>query len=198
MSSAVFPTFVGLKWSSKKTPGFSTKMQKSIGGKELRAAFYSYPEWSFELSYELLRDGQGFTELKDLVGFFLARQGSFDSFYYREPSDNSVTNQVFGVGDGVKSSFQLVRTYGGYVEPIFALNGSPSIYDNGSLVSPSLYTITNGVVTLTSGAYASGRTLTWTGQFYYVVRFKQDTLQFGQFLKDLWDAQRVELVSVKS
>lgn len=195
MSDAVLPTFPGLKWGTTKTPMWSTRVQKSASGRELRASFYSYPIYKFSLSYEVLR-GNGLAELQQLIGFFNARQGSYDTFLFQDPDDNSVTLQSIGLGDGTKTKFQLVRAMGGFVEPVFALNGTPSIYKNGTLMA-SGYTINStGLVTFTT-APANGDTLTWSGSFYYRCRFAQDSTEFEQFLKQLWNAKKIEFFSVK-
>lgn len=195
MSTAVFPTLAGIKWNNKKTPLFKTGIQTSLSGRELRTQYYSYPRWNFALSYEFLRDGVGQNELKDLVSFFLLRGGSYDSFYYNEPSDNSATNQTIGTGDGSTLKFALVRVYGSYVEPVFAVQGTPSIMLNGA-VQTTGYSIANGVVTFTT-APAAGVTVSWTGNFYFIVRFKYDMMDFNQFMKDLWEAQKVDLITLK-
>jgi hypothetical protein len=67
-------------------------------------------------------------ELQTLGGFFLARQGSYDSFLYSDPTDNTVTKQTFAAGDDVTTAFTLARAWGGFIEPIGACAGSPTIY----------------------------------------------------------------------
>lgn len=196
MSGEIFPSLPGLKWGVVKTPMWSTKVQKSASGRELRAAYYSYPDWKFSLSYEVLRSGL-MSELEEFVGFFNARQGSFDSFLYQDPDDKAVTVQRFGMGDGVTTQFQLVRNYGGYVEPVFATGGTPLVFVNGVLKSPiSHYMLSDGLVTF-STAPAVGAALTWTGDFYYRVRFMQDSADFEQFLYQLWSLKKIEFKSFK-
>jgi uncharacterized protein (TIGR02217 family) len=196
MSNAVFPTLQGLKWGITKTPMWSTKTQKSANGRELRAAYFSYPLWKFSLSYEVLR-ANAMAELQTLVGFFNARQGSFDSFLYQDPDDKWVTAQAFGVGDGVTTKFQLVRDYGGFVEPVVATSGTPSIYVAGTLKTLTThYTLVDGLVTFTTPP-ASGAILTWTGGFYYRVRFLQDSAEFEQFMYQLWTSKKIEFQSIK-
>jgi uncharacterized protein (TIGR02217 family) len=195
MSNAVFPVLPGLMWSVVKTPQWSTRIQKTVSGRESRAAFYSLPLWTFKLSYEVLRANTG-QELQQLVGFFNARQGSFDTFLYADPSDNAVTAAVFGAGDGTTKKFQLLRPMGGYSEPILAPNGTPNIYANAVLQGGVTIDANTGVVTFAT-APGAGVTLTWTGGFYYRVRFLQDSMDFNNFLKDLWEAKKVEFVSVK-
>lgn len=198
--SDVYPTLAGLGYSVEKTPNFSTKVQKAVSGKEYRAAFFSYPIWEFKLTYNFLRDNTTNNELKQLLGFFLKTYGGFTPFFLNDPSDNAVTNQSFGTGDGTTVGFQLVRTYGGggftFNEPVVALNGSPTIKDNGSTVSGANYSITNGLVTFNTPP-VSGHALTWTGAFYYYVRFKEDSQLFSQFMNNLWEAKNVHMIGVK-
>lgn len=196
MSQAVFPVLPGLTWNITKTPNWNTKIQKSVGGKELRAAFYSTPIWRWVLAYEVLRQATAFEELQTLAGFFNARQGSFDSFLYSDPNDNSVTQESFGIGDGSTTAFQLKRAYGGFQENVSDLNGTPAIYKAGALQS-SGYTISaSGLVTFTA-APSAGTALTWTGGYYWRVRFDQDSAEFNNFLSQLWELKQLAFVSVK-
>ena len=193
MTTSVFPTLPGLGWNCKKTPIWATKIQTSASGKELRASYYSYPKWQFSLVYNVLRES-GQAELQALIGLFNACQGSFYPFLYSDPDDHTVSGQTFGVGDGTTTSFGLVRSYAGYIEPIGALNGSPSVYINGS--STISYYISGNVLNFSSPP-ANGAVLTWSGSFYYKCRFLQDSIEFNQFLHQLWDAKKVEFVSIK-
>jgi len=196
MSNAFFPTLTGLAWNVVRQPEFNTKTQKAVSGREVRLAFMSFPLYTFKLTYEVLRGGNAYTEIKQLCSFFLQRQGKFDSFLYQDPTDNAVTGQGFGSGNGSTKAFQLVRAYGtlssAFVEPVQNLNGTPSIYINGTLQNASTYTISNGMVTFNS-APASGTSLTWTGGFYYRVRFNMDAAEFNQFMQDLWELKKCEL-----
>lgn len=54
----------------------------------------------------------------------------------------------------------------------------------------------DGVNVTFGAAPAAGAALTWTGQFYYRVRFKQDMMDFEQFMKDFWQLKKCELVGV--
>lgn len=198
MSNAAFPSMPGIKWGSVKTPMWSTKVQKAASGRELRAAYFSYPLYKFSLSYEVLRSG-ALAELQTLVGFFNARQGSFDSFCYQDPEDNTVTAQQFAVAVAGQTQYQLVRSYGGYVEPVLALNGVPAIYVGGVLQTPGThYTVSSlGLVTFIVQP-AAGQALTWSGGFYYRVRFLQDSADFERFLYQLWSLKKIEFQTVKA
>jgi hypothetical protein len=134
MSNEIFPTMPGLAWNVTRQPEFHTKIQKSISGREVRLAFTSNPMYSFKLSYEVLREDAKYSELRTLCGFFLARMGSFDSFLFSDPGDNSVKGQNLGFGDGYRTSFQLVRAYGpsnsGFVEAVY--------YPSTDLIDPGV------------------------------------------------------------
>lgn len=195
MSNSVFPSLPGLGWSVLKTPKFKTISQESVSGKEVRQALMSYPLWDFTLTFSVLRGANGYTEMQTLAGFFNEMLGMYDTWLFDDPSDDSVTAQSFGTGDGTTTAFQLVRTLGGFVEPIQNVNGTPSIYINGVLQS-SGYTIgSTGIVTFTTAPAAAA--LTWTGNFYFRCRFTLDAAEFEQFAKNLWQLKKMTFVSVK-
>lgn len=195
MSNAVFPVLPGLTWDILTSPQFNTKVHRAVSGYEVRAAFMAYPLWKFALKYELLRDNVAYNELETLGGFFNARLGSFDSFLYSCLSDNAVTAQQFGVGTGAQYQFQLARSFGGFVEPVQNVNGTPSIYVNGVLkVLTTEYSISpTGLVTFLLSP-PNGAVITWTGSFYYRCRFVADTVDFNQFMLNLYNVNKLELI----
>lgn len=195
MSNAVFPTFAGLSWNISRSPEFSTQVKRAVSGKELRGAFRQYPLWIFGMSFEVLRDDLANNELEALAGFFLLRQGMFDSFLYTWPADGGATDQGFGVGDGVTKTFQLVRSFGGFTEPVQNVNAITNIkVATVAKSSPADYTIdANGLVTF-AAAPASGAALTWTGSYYYRVRFLHDAAEFNEFMQNLHELKKLSFV----
>src|SRR5690242_7312114 len=139
--TAIFPTLPGLGWSVTKTPRFTGRIQSAISGRELRVLDQTNPIWTWTLTYSLLRDkwdaraatgpGIGYDELRTLAGFFLQQQGTFRPFLFDDPTDNTVADQVLGTGDGSTRAFQLVRSMGGFAEPITAPNVVSAIRCNG-------------------------------------------------------------------
>lgn len=196
MSNAIFPSLPGIEIHAIKTPEWSTSIQRTVSGKELRAANWSYPKWHFTVGFEVLRAGAE-AELQTLVGFYNQRQGSFDSFLFFDPEDNSVSNQLFGYGDGVTTQYQLVRTMGGFVEPVRAISGAPTIKVN-DVTSGAGYSVnaSTGMLTFTAPP-ADGAVLTWSGGFYFRVRFARDSADFERFLYGLWQLKKLEMVSEK-
>lgn len=198
MSNAVYPTLPGLSFGVVRSPIWNTITKLSTSGREYRAARYTTPLYKYTLSYEFLRSASTYAELQTLVGFFNARRGSFDSFLFTDPDDNSVTAQLIGTGNGALTQFQLLRQFGGFSEPVYDLNGSPSVYVSGTLKTLGTdYTLSaSGLITF-SAALATGAAVTWTGSFYRRCRFLQDSLEFSKFMNLLWEAKKVEFQSVK-
>jgi uncharacterized protein (TIGR02217 family) len=196
MSNSVLPALPGLTWSNTKTPTFTTKIQTSVGMSEVRAAFSPYPRRRYTLTYNFLRDWGALTELKTLYGFYCQMQGAFDTFLYDDPEDDSVTSQLIGTGDGSTTAFQLVRTYGGFTEPVYNPHAAPQIFVNGVLKTLGIdYTITNGVVTF-AVAPGIGLPVTWTGTYYWRCRFEQDTLAFEELANLVWKQSSMAFLTV--
>lgn len=196
MSTAVFPALAGLKWSVKKTPMWNTQIQRAASGRSLSATNMSAPLWKFDLGYEFLRSASAFNEVQQLIGFFNSRYGRFDTFYYLDPSENSVTDQLCATTTNGVLAYNLCKSWGGqFIEPIGAINGSPTnVKLDGT--PTAAYTVSGNVITLNTNPGA-GKLLTWTGNFYYKVRFAKDMEEVEQFMKDLWQAQKIEMESVK-
>ena len=95
MSLPVFPSLPGLTFTSVKTPEFSTLIEAGSNGYEVRLPQYSNPIWSWKLVMDFLHDffWGSFTtvsELRTLMGFFNAQNGSASAFLYTDPDDNYV------------------------------------------------------------------------------------------------------------
>jgi len=205
--TAIFPSLPGLGWSVAKAPRFATRVQKAISGRELRIVDQLYPIWTFTLTYQILRDehdtrggsglGGGFDELRTLAGFFLQQRGALGTFLFDDPTDDSVTAQYFGTGDGSNTTFQLYRTFGGFFEPIVAPHNVSAVYFNGILQSSSNYSINaaTGIVTFTAPP-PSGVTITGDFTYYFLVRFADDTAEFENFMYQLWSLKQIKLESV--
>lgn len=199
MSNAVYPTLPGLAVGVQRSvlaPPVTVKTTPSR--REYRARDATLPLYQYTLQYEFLRSRAALAELQTLVGFYNLRGGAFDSFLFTDPDDASAVAALFGTGNGSATAFQLLRSFGGYTEPVWDLNGAAQIYVAGVLkTSGTDYTISStGVVTF-SVAPAAAAALTWSGTFYRRVRFLRDQLDTTKFMQNLWEAKRVELLSVK-
>jgi len=196
MSNAIFPTLAGRGWDLVQRPRFNTNIQSAVTGSETRVAYMSYPVYDMTLVYNFLRAAAGYAELQNIFDFFLARQGAFDNFLFSNWWDNQATLQSFGTGDGTTVAFQLKRSLkdSGFLEPVMNLNGAPAIQDNGSTVNPANYSVgATGVVTFTT-APVNAHALTWTGAYYYRCRFKDDLQDYKNFMNQVWDLKKCDLI----
>jgi uncharacterized protein (TIGR02217 family) len=211
MGNQVFPQLAGLKWDIKKTPIFNTVTQRTVNLKESRVSLSQFPIYEYELSYEILRDDLVNNELKTLMGFYLSRQGAFDSFLYIDPSDCLVTAQPIGTGDGNTKIFQLYRTYGGWIDTITDVQprgASPAlpvfnVYLTGSLQAQNSYSVSNyqsGLLTFVN-APSPGAVITADFSYYRRVRFVEYTEgsgdAFSNFMYRLWELKKVTLIQDK-
>ena len=109
-----------------------------------------------------------------------------------------MTGQSLGVGDGATTVFQLVRAFGGFIEPVLAPNVVSAVYLAGVAQSPSSYSVnpTTGLLTFTT-APASGAAITADFSYYFRCRFAEDTVDFEKFMAVLYRAQKLAFVSLK-
>lgn len=224
MSDILFPKIRGLSWEVVKNPTLSTEIQSSLAGREVRIQNFQNPIWEFSLTYEYLlndpklRDDTGATPLEQLVGFYLARGGQFDDFLLNESDltqrleDSVYSGQPIGIGDGVTTSFQLVRNFGGFLEACQnPANQSAKIYVNGVVKAQGTdYTISLGLVTFTT-APSPGAAITADFIFLHRVRFDLGTsrsnsgssggtregIEFSNFYYNLYECKEVQLISVR-
>ena len=118
MTIPTFPSLPSIGFP-KRSPVWSTIKQPSVGGQESRFAQWSYPKWRYEIPFEVLRNYSGFNEFDSLAGFYNQIYGSAGFFQYNDPNDGLIVNQPLATGDGTTTSFQLVRSKGGFAEPVF-------------------------------------------------------------------------------
>lgn len=209
MTSFVYPADIpGLTLEVARTPIWNTGVQTALSKKRSTIAWLLYPVIHFELKYELLRDDLATSELKELVGLFNACQGQFDTFLFTDPDFNSFAStnqQTFATGNGTAGPFQLTATYQnssgpGYAEIIQNLNGTPVLYDNGSIISAANYSIgATGLVTFGATHFpVAGHVLTWSGAFYYRCAFDDDKLgNLAKIMNKWWDLSKIAFTSIK-
>lgn len=193
MSNAIYPELPGVTPEVAFTPTFSTKIQTAVSGKEYRVSLMANPTYDIQLNYEFLR-GNSKQEMQTLIGFYLARKGSYDSFLFRNVDDCAVTDQVIAIGDGTTVNFQLLRGFGPeFTEPVQNVDVLTNVKVGGVLKTLTTdYTVSStGMLTFT---VAPGvLPVTWTGSYFYRARFTADTQEFDKFMNQLWSASQVDL-----
>lgn len=206
MSTQIFPSLSGLSWPVIRKPEFKTQILESVSGKEVRVAQRSAPRYTYTVSYEVLRKNNTQAEYQILMAFYNNRLGSFDTFLYNDVDDNSASAEVIGIGDGLSSTFQIVRAFGGPANPkwfdsILAPNAITAVYLNGVLQASSLYSVSNwgsatpGVITFVSPPFANVAVsvdMTW----YWPCRFVDDTVEFTKNYQGLFAVSAISFMTV--
>jgi len=208
MSVSVLPAMPILAWPAIRSPIWKTRVQTSVSGKEVRIADWSYPRYKWQLAFNGLRQGGigASTEFQQMLAFFNTLQGGWDSFLYTDVDDNNVANQLIGTGAGVVTTFQLVKLFGGYAEPVTAPNligggtnfilkvaGVTKVYGTDYTVS-DWSSSTPGVVTFTAAPTGA---ITVTFNYYYPCRFDDDTIDFSKFLSYVYELKKLSFTSIK-
>ena len=197
MSNDIYPdNMPGRTWPRRRTPVWKTHIDTTPSGREWRSTTQTVPRYRYALQYAFLRSKAALPEYQTLFGFANKHLGAFDTFLFRDPDDRTVTAGVFAIGDAATTQFGLLRTHGGFAERVFDLDGAPSIYADGVLLSSGYTVGATGVVTF-SAAPASGVVLTWSGNFFWRCRFDGDELTFEQFMAGFWKTGEVKLITVK-
>lgn len=144
-----FPTLAGMEFPVKRSPLASSLRQKAISGRETFQPRWSAPLYKYEVSFALLREVAAFAEWQLLLGFWNAVMFAPGGvFQFSDPNDNAASLQPIGTGDGTTASFQLVRTLGGFTEPVFNPTPGPAAVgvalDYGNCTTTPSVTIDDG------------------------------------------------------
>ena len=177
MSYYIMPTLpLSMAAGLKKTPNFNTVRQKAPAGVNAGIALKPYPTWDFEFSMDHIQGHEqtATSAVAQFLGTFMATAGGAGLFLFTDPQDNTVTGAQFGTGDGVTSVFQLSRNISGSPDIIQNTNGTPNFYVDGTLTAPASISAT-GIITFTLAPVAAA-VITWSGSFYYLCRFSEDTV----------------------
>jgi uncharacterized protein (TIGR02217 family) len=196
MSNLVYPTLPGQAWPRVRTPSYKTESQTSDSGRAWHVSRMLYAVYKIKLTYDYLNAA----DYAQLLAFFKRHKARGESWLFDDRDDrvqnDSASPQAFGVGDGVRTRWQLVRSLGGIVEPIGRHNAISSVRINAS--ATAAYTLDDyGFITFNT-APANGAVLDWQGTFYWRCVFASDTQSFDEFLRFFYSAKSVEFQTWKA
>lgn len=201
MAVPVFPSIaalIGRGWPVKRTQRWSSVMQDALSGKRTRSSLFTYPTYAYELTFNVLRSTAAINEWQQLSDFISSLYGPTQMFAFDDANDDSVTNQAFGAGDGTTQNFQLVRTLFSFTEPVFLINGAPTIKVAGvTQVSGVDYNISATGNVAFHAAPAAAAALTWTGSYYWPCRFDEDNTDFSNFMQNLFELKTLKFSTEK-
>jgi len=206
MSNAVFPpaatgTGTGrLDWSSARSPEFKTLTEEVASGLDTAAATWAFPRWHWKLAYGSIGQA-GHPQLGDMlrpiVGHFLTHRARGDTFLFRDPEDFAITNQFIGAGNGVTKNFQILRNYGGFVEPIYEIKAGTLVVKNQSGTTLTGWTESQGLVQFAVAPPGTVTQIKASCEFYFRVEFDDDSIDFENFTYLLHALREVHIKSVK-
>lgn len=205
MSNLVLPNIKGKGFDIIRTVIWNNTIQQTVSGKEVRVNNgWTYPKYQWDVTYNFLRSDNDNNEFQTLLSFYNTMRGNYDSFLYNDSDDNNVINQNIGSGNGVTTSFQLVKSFGSFVEPIYAPNNVTNVYVNGVIISNIYWTISNwgssdaGLLKfVNSYVPANNSSITVDFSYYFPCRFSDDKVSFNNFMSQLWDCKKLSFVSIK-
>jgi uncharacterized protein (TIGR02217 family) len=177
-------------------------------GREVRNQVWTYPKARYDIAnalrlVALQGEGAATYNIAKVRDWIITMQGQYSGFRFKDWTDFLDE----GKGTFVQSPnsallvFQMAKAYTmGSVTQLRLIAkpvASPAIqvFDNGSLVTPTVDT-TTGLVTFVS-APVTGHTLTWTGQFDVPVRFAADMLDWALDQGGLYVLQSIPLIEIR-
>jgi uncharacterized protein (TIGR02217 family) len=194
------PFLPGLGWSVHRRPTFDTIVVPHPSGSEVRLALWQNCLWEFELTYDALASNAAYPgvwtdTLQTLMGFYLARGGQRGTFLFIDPDFNQMAGQGIGAGDGTTIVFPFYRVFGGQVEPVSWVTAVAAVYLDG-VVQPSGWTVSGNTVTF-DAAPANGVVISSDFSYGFICRFLEDTLDFEEFMDNLWELKSLKFRQVR-
>ena len=203
-----YPLALGL--DAKVAPEFSTAITITASGFERRTSVWANALLRFDVGPGVRSEA----DMGALIGFFRARRGAARGFRLADPSDWSSNgmvgtatagDQLIGTGDGVTSSFSLIKTYG-------AVGASGDAVQTRRITRPRAGSV---VVSLNDVATGTGWTLNAGGMIVFAtapaagvmvragflfdvpVRFEQDKLDIACTAFNASDVPSIPLVEIR-
>lgn len=153
-------------------PNFNTLIRQVGNGHERRKPLWDVVRHHYLLPILNITSAAYLLKLKSV---FLAARGQGHSFLVKDYSDYRAQGEVFGAGDGVEDSFDLLiqSTFGSasYTRRILYPVG-PTFYVNGVPAAATFDPVTQRVVF--DSPPPNLAVLTWSGEFRILVRFASD------------------------
>ncbi|MDP3524722.1 MAG: DUF2460 domain-containing protein [Hoeflea sp.] len=191
-------------------PGRRTDIVALSNGGETRNARWADARRRYDAGTGL----RGLEDLYELTAFFEARRGQLHGFRFRDPVDHAsappgqavtAIDQAIGTGDGVKTVFELAKTYadsgGSTVRRIQKpVAGSVVVAVGGVSLAAGAYSVdsSTGLVTIAPGLTpAPGAPVTAGFEFDIPVRFDTDRIEISLAAFKGGSAPSVPLVEIK-
>ncbi|HYI39281.1 MAG TPA: DUF2460 domain-containing protein [Allosphingosinicella sp.] len=195
-----FPVALGREASVE--PGFSTAVVTGAGGGEQRNSDWADARLRFDAGPGV----RGEADLHALIAFFRARRGSAQAFRFEDPFDNSSNGMIgapgpgdqgLGSGDGVRTGFALVKTYGGQIRRITRPVAGSVLVSVGGVERVSGWTLGPLGTLSFEEPPAAGAAVKAGFRFDVPVRFAEDRLSVSRATFEAGEAVSVPLIEVR-
>ena len=198
---------LGVALGARGGPERATDIVTLESGREERNSRWAHSRRRYNAGYGV----KSRADMQAALAFFEERRGQFHSFLWRDGLDHSSNggdgtpsafDQTLGTGNGVKTAFQLLKSYGAsfdpYLRPITKpVAGTVKVAVDGVELSSGFSVDTaTGIVTL-SVAPAVGKVVKGGFLFDVPVRFDIDRLDIELSSFDAADAPSIPLVEVR-
>ena len=199
-----FPIAIGAQASVLAE--FSTAIVTSQSGAEQRS-----PDWdNARLRYDAGPGVRGEDDVRALIDFYRARRGPAIGFRFRDPIDASsaagggapsAMDQMLGRGDGVRTDFALIKTYGAAAgAPVRRISrpvAGSMLVSVGGVVQPSGWSLLPGGTISFAVPPVSGAEVRAGYLFDVPVRFAEDRLEVSRATYLAGEIASVPLVEVR-
>jgi uncharacterized protein (TIGR02217 family) len=199
-----FPLVLGAQ--ARVSPTFSTAIVTTASGREQRSAAWA----SGRLRYDVGTGVRSEADVQSLIAFFRARRGAARGFRFRDPLDHSsngmtgvttANDQRLGSGDGVRTSFALLKSYGSGAEAeqrrITRPEAASVKVALAGVVQASGWTLgANGTINF-AVAPPTGAAVSAGFRFDVPVRFAEDGLDIDMSHFSAGDAPNIPLIEVR-
>jgi uncharacterized protein (TIGR02217 family) len=195
-----FPLSLGLR--AQGGPVFSTSITETASGHEHRNINWAQAR----RRYDAVPGIRSESDLAQLLTFFEARRGRGHGFLYEDPLDHAsaqhgeaitATDQLLGLGDGVRSQFAVIKAYGEMARRITRPRADTLLVAVNGVAQASGWSLADkGVISFASPP-AVGATVTAGFLFDVPVRFEQDGLELSLASFHAGDIGSVPLVELR-
>lgn len=177
-------------------PQFSTDTILLRSGKESRNRNWQQARMRYSVAFELRTRKQ----IEALTAFFYARGGKAEGFRFKDWADYQAKSQTIGEGDGVTTTFQLVKHYSNdsvyrriITKPV---RGTLTIWNNGlELTSGYGIDYCTGIITFAIPP-ARQSVLTADFEFDVPVRFDTDHLPIVIETKKMFSIKELNMIEI--
>lgn len=179
-------------------PSFQTNIIELASGKEQRNINWQNARAKYAIAIKNLSNA----DAKKTLEFFYTRHGAAYGFRFKDWLDFEAVQQNIGTGNGVKTSFELIKNYTNnginYTRRIFKpVENSAKIFVDGAQIN-SGFTVDyiNGKIVFVTPP-ANGKIITTSFEFDVPVRFAADELKIAYDNLQNNSAKEIEFIEIK-